>query len=299
MLKDVPTQLGLLIDRYNGYPIGREPPSLGQASIDGSMSREETGGFSVYETIEARWTEQVRFELAKNLICADDTLIDFILGDDTDFVGGIGSSTKEEIFVGEFELLKGYDGEVIKEVSLPTMGFVERYEEFLSLRFNLDLVIAFAFRHPSWRTSIEATKLGFSSRTGQHMLMLREGLEIPNYSFSPLVLGSNNILAGEDGLASVKIDDLASAITGLEIFRIRRCAVCLKAFWAGNVLQFWCCKECKGQLKSKLNRVSTWPEEEREEFNRKRRENYKLRMVVRKPITREDVWERAPVRSYP
>lgn len=299
MLKVVPTQLGLLIDRYNFYPIDKMPPSLRQAAIEESAPEIETSGFSPYEQTEARWAERIRFELAKNLIGADVKLIDYILGNDTEFAGGIGCSTEQEIFVEEFDLLQGYDREVVKEVWLRTMGFVQRYEEFLALRFNLDLVIDFAFRHPSWRTSIEATKKGFSPRTAQHMLMLREGMELQDHSFTPLVLGSNNILAREDGLATLKTDALSSAIDGIEIFRIRRCVVCFRAFWAGHVGQFWCREKCKGQLKSQLNRVSEWPEKEREEFNRKRRENYKLRMAVRKPITREDVWKRAPVRSYP
>jgi predicted nucleic acid-binding Zn ribbon protein len=79
----------------------------------------------------------------------------------------------------------------------------------------------------------------------------------------------------DDGKYQVKsssgiADIFAEALPGVDADRIRRCAICLKIFWAKNKNSETCSEPCRNALRQRRHR-----EKNKEEVNAKRREYYR------------------------
>lgn len=73
----------------------------------------------------------------------------------------------------------------------------------------------------------------------------------------PVFTVTTTIRISNDGLIEFERDDFMRAIEGVEVERLRRCAICSKFFWAGRLDQQCCSKNCANTLRNRRWRANS------------------------------------------
>lgn len=91
---------------------------------------------------------------------------------------------------------------------------------------------------------------------------------------------SVKIIVGNDGFIKLKSTEFYDLLTKykIEARRIRLCLVCNKVFWATRVDKWTCSQTCGNILRQR-----NWQQQNKDEYNEKRRRNYAYKKSINKP----------------
>ncbi len=257
-VKPVPDKLGILIDRFNLLPPELDLPSLSVKSHDAANWEDGGKRWSKYKKTSEQWTDAARWSIHKKLEGLPKEFQDYIWGD---------AKPKGDPFMEVAE--PNFD---IAESWYPTLQAIIRYEEFEKLRDQFQLLVKFAFKHPSWLKQFEKRKLDKPTKKIAFMTkrFKKEKLQFENFLLP--ILGNTRFEIEENGVLKTNFDEFSEAVNGQDIRRIRECGVCQRIFWAGRVDKFCCSKKCNLVLNTRLNRVANKTAEQRKEDNRAKSE---------------------------
>ncbi len=256
--KPVPTKLGILIDRYNLLPPEQNLSSLSVKSVDAANWQDAGKRWSPYKKPSEQWTDEARWSLSQKLEGLPEDFKNFIWGDakseDHPFMESVNA---------DFDIAKFW---------YPTLQAIIRYEDFEHLRDQIQLIVNFAFKHPSWLKQFENSKRDNPTKQFAFLKKHFEKEKLQNENSPMPFLSFARIEIDENGILKTKLDEFSDAVNGVDIRRIRECEVCHRIYWAGRVEKFCCSKKCNLILNTWLNRNIYKSEQQREEGNRAKRE---------------------------
>ena len=243
-----------LIDRYNLLGSHLHLDSLSIDSGEATNWKDAGKRWSRYDHPLDQWTEEAQTNLFNELEELPSAFTDYIWGNSNPRLTSeddhrIKSSSKLANYLESLEQVSP-----IRDLWYPTVQAVSRYEGFLELRLNFDLLVDFVFRHPSWEDQIMETKRGFDSQIALYLKGIRDEDQIQNQDFELLLSSNARVKINKTGSTDITLGEFSRAIIGIDVKRIRRCPACENIFWAERVDRFCCSKECNGRLHTRLNR---------------------------------------------